>query len=294
MKKILLFASIGLLFLLQACYDDYKEDYIYSTTYFARQYPLRTLVAEPGEEMAFEIGVVLGGKYENAVDEVVDFIVEDTLLNSYPDLVELPESYYSLEGGSITIPSGEFQGSMKVTLDKDKFMSDELAKGKNYALPLKMVAASTDSILEHKDYTIIVIRYYNEYHGWYYLKGTDSKLDEAGNVVESVVYAEEDLVSNEDMLLETTAKDSVLVPFIGQFYNDQKKYTMLMGVNNDACTLIGENTDNLTEVNGTGSYSPSERQFTLDYSYIDADGAKHQVNDMLIFRNTELILEDWQ
>lgn len=293
MKKILLFASIGLLFLLQACYDDYKEDYIYSTTYFARQYPLRTLV-DDGAEMKFEIGAVLGGKYENATNETVDFIVEDTLLNNYPELVKLPENYYSIDGSSITIPSGEFKGSLTVTLDKEKFMNDELGVGKNYALPLQIISASTDSVLQEKNFTIIVLRYYNKYHGWYWLKGIDYELDVDRNRVGSASYTHEDIVETEDMLLQTVAKDSLLLPYIGRYFNDQKDYTMKMGFRDDGVTAInGDKTSDISQVLGAGRYNLPEKTFALEYNYIDVGGVTHEVFDTLYFRNTELILEEW-
>ncbi len=294
MKNTMLFVAIGFLLLLQACYDDYKQDYYYSTTYFARQYPLRTLVSVSGEEMSFEIGAVLGGKYENTINEYVDFEVQDALLNNYPDLVLLPSDYYTIESNRIEISSGKFDGTVKVTIDKEAFVQDQLAVGNNYALPLQIVSATSDSILAEKDFTIIVIRYYNEYHGWYYLKGTDNKLDATGNVVESIVYAQDDLVYNEDFLLTTVAKDIVQVPFIGKYYNDQNTYSMLMTVADGTCTLNGHNTDALSNVAGSGSYDAAERQFTLNYTYADADGATHQVNDVLIYRNTELVLEEWK
>ena len=239
MKKIIFFISVGILFMLQACYEEYKLDFEYTTTYFPRQFPLRTLVDVEGEEMKFEVGVVLGGKYENNVEELVEFQIQDTLLNNYPDLVKLPDSYYSISSDQIIIPSGEFKGAVTVTLDKGEFMSDELAAGINYALPLEIISSTTDSILQHKQYTIIVIRYYNKYHGWYWLKGVDQKLDANGSVTESTVYSKTDLVSNEDMLLETVAFDSLLVPYIGQFFNDQKGFTMLMQVSDNKCTLEG-------------------------------------------------------
>lgn len=293
MKKIL-FISIGLLFLLQACYDEYKVDHEFSTTYFARQYPLRTLVDE-GDDLTFEVGVVLGGKYENTVNEVVDFVIEDTLLNAYPDLVKLPDNYYSIAADEIIIPSGEFKGAVTVTLDKEKFMSDELAVGKNYALPLQIIAASTDSIHEEKDFTIIVLRYYNEFHGWYYVKGVDNKLDEGGNIVDSEVYSDSDLTENRSSLLATTAKDTLLIPHIGRYFGSNNAYTMTMGIRDDGvCALYGDDTSDLTEVLGAGRYSYEDKVFALEYNYIDATGATHAVFDTLYYRNTELRIESWQ
>jgi len=294
MKKIILFISVGLLFALQACYDEYKLDHEFNATYFARQFPLRTLVDE-GTDMTFDVGVVLGGKYENTVNEYVEFEVQDTLLNAYPDLVLLPENYYSIESNEIVIPSGKFKGAVTVTIDKEKFMDDPLAVDKKYALPLRITSASTDSVLQDKDYTIIVLRYYNKYHGWYWLKGTDYELDANRNRVGSAVYTAQDIVKTEDMLLATVAKDELFVPYIGRYYNDQNDYSMVMDIRDDGvCSLSGDATSDLTQVLGAGRYNHAEKTFTLEYNYIDAVGTTHEVFDTLYYRNTELIVEDWQ
>ena len=62
-----------LIFVLQSCYEDYKKDFEYTATYFAMQDPLRTVLVEDGTDLAIEIGVMLGGKYENDRNESVLF-----------------------------------------------------------------------------------------------------------------------------------------------------------------------------------------------------------------------------
>ncbi len=286
-KKItVLITLIGTLVSLQGCYDDYKEDYTHTTTYFARQFPLRTLVDLNNQDMTFEIGAVLGGKYSNNSNEEVDFIIEDTLLNAYPNLTKLPDNYYNISSSSITIPSGEFLGRASVTLNKDLFMNDALAVGNNYALPLQIVNATTDFILEDKHYSIIVVRYYNQYHGWYYVKGVDTNTTDNT----SVTYSEEDLVRNEDMLLETTSKNELSVPYVGN--PDVSGRGMAFSINNETVSISGGS--GVTNVNGTGTYDPDTRNFTIEYNYTDGDGDAHSVRETLIYRNTELILEEWQ
>ncbi|NMH89051.1 DUF1735 domain-containing protein [Flavivirga algicola] len=286
-KKITaLIVLIGTFVSLQGCYDDYKEDYTHTTTYFARQFPLRTLVDSDGQDMTFEIGAVLGGKYSNNNNEQVDFIVDDALLSAYPSLTKLPDSYYSISSSSMTIPSGEFLGKASVTLNKELFMNDPLAVGNNYALPLQIVDATTDFILEDKHYSIIVVRYYNQYHGWYYVKGEDTNTTDNT----SVIYSENDLVNNEDMLLETTSKNELSVPYVGN--PDVSGRGMTFSINAETVSISGG--AGITNLSGTGTYNPNTRNFTIEYNYTDGDGDAHSVKETLIYRNTELILEEWQ
>jgi hypothetical protein len=287
MKKIVLFMFMAALFLFQACYDDYKEDFDYSVTYFPRQFPLRTLVDVEGEDMTFELGAVLGGKYTNDVNEELSFVLQDTFLNAdnYPQFTKLPDNYYTFESQDITIPSGLFKGSTTVTLDKDLFLNDPLAVGQNYALPVEITTATTDSILDGKHYSVIVVRYFNQYQGWYYVKGTDTNTND--NTF--VTYSENDLVLNEDMLLETLSKDMLSVPYVGNpIVNDRG---MQFTINSGSVT-VSDGTG-VTNVSGTGTYDSSTRNFTIEYNYTDGNAAIHAVTEELIYRNTELVLEEW-
>ena len=291
MKKIGLFILLVSTFLVQSCYDDFKEDYVYTTTYFPRQFPLRTLVEQEGQNMTFEIGAVLGGKYTNSINEEVSFIIQDSLLNAnnYSQFTMLPENYYTLSSSNITIPKGQFQGSSLITINKELFLNDPLAVGKNYALPIEMVTTTADSILVNKRYSVIVLRYYNQYHGWYYVKGEDKNLTNNS----SVVYSNADLVLNEDMLLETTSKNQLKVPYVGNPVVNGRD--MVFTINNGNVAIgVGTGGGGISSVTGSGTYDSTTRNFTLDYSYVDGDGAQHTVKESLIYRNTELILEDWQ
>lgn len=288
MKKVALLIFMAALFLFQGCYDDYKTDFDYTATYFPRQFPLRTLVDADGEDLRFEVGVVLGGKYTNNENEEVGFIIEDTLLNVYPGLTKLPDNYYTLNGSSFIIPKGEFKGGLPITLDKDLFMNDNLAVGNNYAIPLQLVTTTADSILADKHYSIVVVRYYNKYHGWYYLKGTDTNTQD--NSVET--YSDADLVNNEDMLLTTTSKNTLDVPYAGNPAVSGR--SMLMEIDDNGAVTLSDGAGGITNLSGTGTYDASTRNFTLQYNYTDNNGDVHTVSEELIYRNTELITEEWQ
>lgn len=294
-KKIGIFSLLLSMLGLTGCYEDYKNDFEYTTTYFARQFPLRSLVDEEGKEMSFELGAVLGGKYSNEANESVNFIIQDTLMNAYPDLIQLPEEYYSLEKEVITIPSGKYKGHIKVTLDKEKFMNDEMAVEDKYVLPVQITSTSLDSILGEKHYSMIMLRYFNQYHGWYYLKGVDHTLDGSGNIASSFVYSESDLTENQDMMFTTLAKDTVRVEYDWDERVVKPKYNMVMAIDGETISIEQKDeTSGITNNMGTGSYDKTTRKFILEYTYTDTDGANHSVNDTLYYRNTELRFEEWQ
>ena len=76
MKKLI--AIFATLLPLTGCYDDYVKDYDQTGIYIAYQYDIRTFVV--GEGMKFDIGVVLGGTINNAMDRKVDIRVDDNLV----------------------------------------------------------------------------------------------------------------------------------------------------------------------------------------------------------------------
>lgn len=321
-KKTIMLILIGALFLFQACYDDYKENFDYTTTYFPRQFPLRTLVEEDGKDLTFQIGAVLGGKYSNDVNEEIAFQVQDTFLNAdnFPQYTMLPENYYTIENTNITIPSGKFNGNVTVTLDKDAFLSDPLANTNHYALPVEITEASTDSILANRYYSVIVLKYINKYQGWYYTSGTDTQLDGSGTT-STYTYTFEDYTEN-SISLQTLAKNELSgsssirrghldpnpddpnpgVPNLDDPSLDEPKLVqltfidLLMVIESDGTTvtLTESPSPNVIGFNGSGTYNPETRNFDLNYSYTDGAGTLHTIEEILSYRNTELNLEDWQ
>jgi len=115
---------------------------------------------------------------------------------------------------AITIPSGKFDGKIRVNLT-DAFFTDPLSTAVNYVVPLKILPSTQDSVLtgvplpeignaadrrvnadwmpgfEPKDYTLFAIKYINKYHGTYLHRGVDETLDaENGNVLSTRSYQE--------------------------------------------------------------------------------------------------------
>lgn len=293
MKKILL-ACVGLLGLfLQSCYDDYKTDFEFTSTYFSLQTPLRTLVMEDGKDLSFEVGVVLSGKYTNDQKEVVDFSMPSTMLDG-TGLELLPSSYYEISNtGQFVIEKGTILGTVKITLTDD-FVNDPLAHTTHYALPFKITDASVDSVLAGKDSTIVAVKYQNKYYGAYWLKGVDYTLDDTDAKVDTFKYSEEDLVSNLYFITETTAKDTTVVKYLGA--DKSGNNSLKMGIKDDgSLVVLAHNTkaaDVITDVAGTGKYDKENKIITLDYIYVK-DAVKHQVKDTLYHFDTPMSVETW-
>jgi hypothetical protein len=103
----------------------------------------------------------------------------------------LPGNYFTIEGnGEMIIKSGQFNGGVLVHLT-DAFFEDTLSCETNYILPLKIVSSTTDEVLDGdtdndelpdprfsagwnitpRNFTIYSIKYVNQYHGRYLLRG---------------------------------------------------------------------------------------------------------------------------
>jgi len=305
MKKLLYILGIFGVLTLHSCYDDYQIDNEFSSTYFARQYPLRTLIASADEELSFEVGVVIAGKrLESLGNEHVTFRLAperiDSLAVEYPELQVLPEEYYTLTNESeFDIEKGEgTRLSTKIILNKDSFVNDPLSVSPVYALAFEIDAYSTDEALEGKDFTVVVLRYYNEYHGDYFIRGADFTLDATGAALDTFRYGrDDDIVINDwTNTFVTEAFTTISVDYIGRYYSTESKiYKMNVEVREDGlCLISGNETSELSSLIGSGEYDDIDRQFILEYTYIDDGGVYHKVYDTAYYLNTQLSDESWR
>lgn len=74
MKKINILYYVLCVLLMSSCYEDYAKDYDYSTTYFASQRPLRTVIAD--RNMQIRVGVAIGGKRDVDMNDWVEFEID--------------------------------------------------------------------------------------------------------------------------------------------------------------------------------------------------------------------------
>jgi len=292
--------------LMQSCYSDYKTDFNYSSVYFARQYPLRLLQIEDDEDLTFNIGVTLAGKYKNSDNEQVEYKIDTTLLaqasvdlNRHLDLKVLPSDYYTVSDDSrIIIKEGKFLGGVDFKLNKEKVLSDPNMMKPYYALPLRIVRATTDSILYGKEYTVYVIQLINQYEGNYWLHGVDYTLNSQLDTISQERYTNKDLVKDRNMRLRTLSPTSLLLPYVGQYNqsSDGKElYTMKMNIRDEdgIVTLSANTTSKITQVVGGGEYDYATKEFFIEYNYVDAVGSTHKVSDTLSFTGLMLKYEEW-
>lgn len=284
-------------------YEDYIEDFDQTTVYFATQKPLRTIVSY--DAMEFKVGVSMGGKRENTVDEFADFAIDANLLNTVSGasgFTLLPEAYYQLSNSStMTIEKGSFIGDVTVTLNRDLFTADPLATSNTYALPLKITNSSLDSIggfdpdgtiLDApKDYTILVVKYISEYSGVYYHKGVEKELDASGAVVTETEYNNADLTKNTTWTLTTEDRNSVKTSGIGTATNNNFVLHIDEATN---AVSIDTPSSGVTDLVGSGTVN-EDRSISLTYSYT-LGGKNYEVEDTLVLRQAvelDLRFEEW-
>lgn len=284
-----LISALAAVLLLSSCYEDYKYDYIYTGTYFAMQAPYVRLLESEDESLSLKAGVVLGGTYENDQTWRVNYEIDESLLSEYAsdwDFKVLPTDYYTVSNDSqMVVSSGETTGIVTFEIDKAKFMGDDDAFAGKFVLPLRIVSSDMDVITEDKDYTIIRLNYYNQYHGQYWLTGED-KNTTAGT---SVVYkeADDEFVLNRREKLTTIGERELQIDYIGEY--ESEGHTMKITFSQDGLTAVISAMDgsNVTDVSGTGTYNSEDRVLTINYTYTATDGSSHSVRDELTFSNVD-------
>ncbi len=330
MKKalILLLIVSGL----TACDNRKKEfpDYNFNAVYFPVQFPVRTLSLGNDDidnsldkQLKFHIGVSIGGLYHNTKNWKVGYEVDESLCDSLGNGVQaLPSSYYTLDPtGEVTIPSGSFSGYILVQLT-DAFLSDPLATGNHYVVPLRITYTNADSILSGvpaiqnpdkrvladwdasapaKDFTLYMIKYVNEYHGSYLRRGIDYGQDAFGHNTDTTTYHREFVEQDEVVKLQTVARYSVAANFIGSNVGDGYAFRITVDPSSNDVTVETDTTSRYKIVKtGTGTYVPGgdtwggrDRDVIyLNYKY-RVGIYNHEVFDTLVFRDRGIAYEEF-
>lgn len=301
------FLSILAFLLMFSCerYEDYISDHI-PTVYFGAQKPLRTLVARD-DDMQFKFGAVLAGIRENNNEEWVSFVIDPDLLTDTAIVGDnifhlMPEEYYSLsDNEQMIIPAGQILGEIVVTVDHDLFTSDPDAIHNTYAFPLRITDTSADRILNgedetpEKDYTIIVVKYISQYSGYYYRRGVQYTLDDAGNPTDTIVFTDMSLNKSDVWYLQTHDAhnvETVTTPHIDS--SSPLNYLNIKIADNNAITIDSPIEDIAIDVN-SASFDAENNAFLFDY-FIEKEGVEYHVLDTLIQRQDpelDLRFEQW-
>jgi hypothetical protein len=282
-------------------------DYDLHAIYFPIQLPLRTISL--GEDRTdnsldrkyqFDIGVSIGGMYENNKEWMVDYVVDPALTDSVYSITTpaykiepLPPAYYTLNPeNSVTISPGSFNGLIRVQL-ADEFFEDSLAIMGHYAIPLRLTGTTADSILsgqssllegeipdrripEHweaskspKDWVLFGIKYVNAYHGNYLHRGRVIKMETASGIpVDTTFFGDKYRERDPLVMLTTTGKMEVITNGVGN--RTGADYSMVLEFENDQGNS-GEVTIKPAEgvpysVTGSGQYfdkATSSEQWSL-------------------------------
>jgi len=309
--KFYTIALIALIFASCEKYEDFTNDYEYSNVYFAYQNPVRTVLTD---DLSFKVGVVIGGKRTNEMDEQVTFELASELLND-PDIIGdnsftmLPPNYYTLSSdNNITIEKGEIVGFVTVELNEDLFLSDPLCLGNTYALPFLIKETTLDSILvgseaisiPRKDYSIVVVKYHHRTHGEYYHRGTRTQYKADGAMVDTIVsyIPKGHSIYEPDIAwkIQTFDSNSLLTDGIAEFPKDGDDNEYALKINhpdNDLITVEAGNNSVITDITDLGSsYDAENKVYYLNYEYT-LDNIKNVMNDTLSFRDDMLFLELW-
>lgn len=300
MKKLIIF-SLFLAVVMSACYDDYTTDFEFTAAYFAYQYPVRTVIIDAeAENFEIEVGAVYGGRYAyEGYSENIKFSIEDSLITNDSTAIAMgikvmPQAWYTLSSESEINIVDSNAGTVKVTINQDSLTAYPDATMNTYALPFVMTSASTDSILAEKNFTIVVVKFKNEFDGRYYVKGVDYALNSQGVPTDTMMYNNDALVLNKYIFLNTISADELLVPRIGNNESESEYvYNMKVRKSDGKAIISGIGTSAISELTGAAEYDYNAKAFISKYNYKDA-GIEHSVIDTLIYANTEINMEFWK
>ncbi|HLP74200.1 MAG TPA: DUF1735 domain-containing protein [Bacteroidales bacterium] len=332
MKKLLLIliSLVGMV----SCenFDREFSDFKYTSGFFPYQYPVRTLVLGDyiydntnDNAHKFVISVAMGGVYENKMNRVFNFSVDESLCNNVKfagtgdQIKALPTSYYTLSSpNQITIPAGKFNGGVEVQLT-DAFFSDPLSFKNTYVVPLRLNSSNdVDSILSGraieaeadprvetewfvtpKNFTMFAVKYINEYHGTYFYYGSSSVKNGSGTVLENTTYSARYVEENPPVKLLTTGRYQVsLTRNLNTAIDGLKgSVNMLLTFSGNTCTITGAPGSPLT-ISGTGEFKSKEYEWgdkkrdgiVLNFTVTDGVNT-YSASDVMVARDRAVVME---
>lgn len=314
------------------------DDFDYTATYFPWTFPVRTLVLGDSEydntndkNHRFVISAAMGGVYENKTDIAVDFMIDPSLVENlaFEDSTAakiLPEEYYTLSNSSrITIPKGKFDGGITVTLT-DAFFQDPEAYTNRYVLPLRILSSTTDSVLRGSeaisnpdpriaahwkkapmDFTVFGIKYINEYHGNYLLRGKTQAHNGANETVGTPAaygygkygYVEEGIVT--PLLTRSLSSLEYSQQIQVSEGTSPGIYTVILTVDPETGNVtVTPKEDSAFGIQGTGKFVKGGQEWGgkkrnalyLDLTVTDNTN-RYEVQDTLVFRDNRVKVEEF-
>jgi hypothetical protein len=303
MKKKITIALL-LSVLMSSCYDDYIEDFDYTSVYFMYQTNVRTFVV--GEGMKIEVGAALAGVRENGRDRVVNFAMDNALItkdiltamkaganyireavSSLDTLKPIPADYFTISDNSkMIIKAGSHMGSVVIKADSARFLADAATLKPTYAIPFYITTAEVDSIHRAKRYAVVGLKYENMLFGNYWHGGVTTVKDASGKVVKTTRYYTT-IPSPESKIfaLKTIAPNALVTNKISD--KEGKFKITLDGGTIKVSKADGSSVD--VTGDGTSTFNRAkllqDRKLFLSYKYENEDGTTSFAQDTLTFRN---------
>ena len=260
---------ISIIFLLgvTACENQDQDfpDFDLKAVYFPLQTPIRTLSLGEDRidntldrEHKFDIGVSIGGMYENKKNWTVEYVVDPSLTDNATvtggaPFVALPQNYYTLNPvNTAIIPKGFFNGLIRVELTDD-FFNDPLAITGTYVIPLRITGTSADSVLSGKpakpgpvdrriladwesgkapkDWVLYAVKYVNAYHGTWLHRGRDIKFT-GGVPVDTIEFRSRYVEKDLTMKLTTLDTKTVYTNGIANKVSNTGRYAIELEFDN--------------------------------------------------------------
>lgn len=135
-------------------------------------YPVYTNTTEIVPEFVLQLPVSFSGPNGNSQDIQLTLAVDPAALEAYNKQMDeelggstytmMPDNYYSFTNTTVTIPKGQTKASVSLSVFPDQF---DLTK--NFAVPIRIVSASTGILSAHFSVAVIAVVVKNEYDGVY-------------------------------------------------------------------------------------------------------------------------------
>jgi len=312
------------------------EDFEYTTSYFPYQTPFRTLILDDTYvfdnsndlNFRFHVSAAMGGVYENETERIIEFAIDESLVNGLTfgngdPMMALPQSYYSITNNNNTliIPKGELSGPIEVQLNQEAFLNDSLTVGMTYVIPVRLVSSSTDSVLRGrpsfenadprkfdewevapKDFTLFGIKYVNKYHGTYLLRGASEVRNiNTDTLVDEVTYRQNFVVNDEVVDVNTIYRNSVVYSNgLRLSGGSPGTYEFAIAFDSNDTGTIEETSNSSFPVTGTarwiagGDTWGGQPRNAIYLDYVVNDGTHlHNIQDTLVFRDKNVVFEEF-
>ena len=304
MKILKYFFICFIIVVITSCYEEFANDFDYSTVYFASQNPLRTVVAD--SNMKIKVGVAIGGKRTVHKDDWATFVIDSTLLTG-TTFTLMPEDYYIMSNDNKMTISNPNLAIADIEINfTEAFYNDPNAVNKYYAIPFKITDYNLDSIGKSptgtlKDYTIVAVKAISKYHGTYYVRGLMVKLNPDGTPgilkTDSTIYYVSDLSKNLTRDIFTVSRYVIQRPgFANNALNSAEAIKLTILNNGTSVAIQPGGSSAISDASASLDWLKNQPEFRLQYKFVKS-GTTYQVNDTLIRRQNpenDLRFEEWK